>query len=57
MMQSSDLGVELELLCADNDPITQSQQLLKVIQSARESRPGHGQRLRLESVSAVPGGV
>ncbi len=33
------LGVELELVCADNDPITQSQQLLKVIQSLKESRP------------------
>lgn len=33
------LGVELQLLSADNDPITQSQQLLKVIQSSSGSRP------------------
>lgn len=33
------LGVELQLLYADNDSITQSQQLLKVIQSSSESRP------------------
>jgi ribose transport system substrate-binding protein len=32
-------GVELQLVYADNDPITQSQQLLKVIQAPRESRP------------------
>jgi ABC-type sugar transport system substrate-binding protein len=33
------LGVDLQLVCADNDPITQSQQLLKVIQSPSQSRP------------------
>jgi len=33
------LGVELQLVNADNDPITQSQQLLKVIQSSSEFRP------------------
>ncbi|MGB6677875.1 MAG: hypothetical protein WBE44_14370 [Terriglobales bacterium] len=33
------LGVELQLVYADNDPITQSQQLLKVIQSSSEFRP------------------
>ena len=33
------LGVELQLLSADNDPITQSQQLLKVIQSSSGPRP------------------
>ena len=32
------LGVELQLVYADNNPITQSQQLLKVIQSSSESR-------------------
>jgi ABC-type sugar transport system substrate-binding protein len=33
------LGIAIELLHADDDPITQSQQLLKVIQSAPESHP------------------
>ncbi len=32
------LGVELQLVYADNDPITQSQQLLKVIHSPAKSR-------------------
>jgi ABC-type sugar transport system substrate-binding protein len=34
------LGVELEILSADNDSITQSQQLLKVIQSPVGAHPG-----------------
>jgi ribose transport system substrate-binding protein len=33
------LGVEIELLYAENDAVLQSQQLLKVIQSSSESRP------------------
>ena len=33
------LGLDLQILYADNDAITQSQQLLKVIQSTSESRP------------------
>lgn len=33
------LGVQLQILSADNDAITQSQQLLKVIQSASGSHP------------------
>ncbi|MGC2450155.1 MAG: substrate-binding domain-containing protein [Candidatus Sulfotelmatobacter sp.] len=32
------LGVELQFVYADNDPIAQSQQLLKIIQSSSESR-------------------
>jgi len=33
------LGVELEIIYADNDAITQSQQLLKIIQSSSSARP------------------
>ena len=33
------LGVDVELLYADNDAVLQSQQLLKVIQSSPDSRP------------------
>ena len=33
------LGVEIELIYAENDAVLQSQQLLKVIQSSPESRP------------------
>jgi ABC-type sugar transport system substrate-binding protein len=33
------LGVELQIIYADNDAINQSQQLLKIIQSRSESRP------------------
>lgn len=36
---ASRLGVELHLVYADNDPITQSQQLLKAIQGPKEQRP------------------
>lgn len=32
-------GVDIQLIYAENDSITQSQQLLKVIQSAKEARP------------------
>src|SRR5438270_2963295 len=36
---ASRLGIQLELLYADNDAIQQSQQLLKVIQSSTEAHP------------------
>jgi ribose transport system substrate-binding protein len=36
---ASKVGVEIELLYAENDAVLQSQQLLKVIQSSPESRP------------------
>src|SRR5205085_2850037 len=36
---SHKLGVDVQILYADNDPITQSTQLLKVIQAAPEARP------------------
>src|SRR5215469_12729985 len=36
---SQRLGVELQILSADNDAITQSQQLLKVIQSPMHAHP------------------
>lgn len=33
------LGVDIQLIYAENDSITQSQQLLKIIQSSKEARP------------------
>ena len=36
---SHKLGVDVQIIYADNDPITQSTQLLRVIQSAPEARP------------------
>lgn len=39
MEAAARLGVEIELLYAENDAVLQSQQLLKAIQSAPESRP------------------
>ena len=33
------LGVDLQIVYADNDAINQSQQLLKIIQSGTEGRP------------------
>jgi ABC-type sugar transport system substrate-binding protein len=36
---ASRMGIEIELLYAENDAVLQSQQLLKVIQSSPESRP------------------
>ena len=36
---ASRLGVDIDLLYAENDAILQSQQLLKIIQSNRDSHP------------------
>ena len=36
---SHKLGIDVQIIYADNDPITQSTQLLRVIQSAAEARP------------------
>ena len=37
--KASRLGLDLQLVYAENDPVTQSQQLLLAIQSPKESRP------------------